>query len=212
MSILSEKGVYQMVIIGILGIIAFFAFVLLIMGIVFLFLKIRKVTAIWFVSTGGAILLISLFVFSGTFLYYISQETSNGVQVEDSTTASSEDEFYEDYGDEYEELEFGAKGISSEEASVQVSKPQVQKLDERGLDKAYEISVTIKNNSSEPIYISAKDFYLYNYGKDDYPKVLKKDYFHEKIEVSKTASFKIYYKYIGKGELEVEYDNLIWHE
>lgn len=107
-----------MVIIGILGIIAFFAFVLLIMGIVFLFLKIRKVTAIWFVSTGGAVLLISLFIFSGAFLYYISQETSAETQVKEETSASSEDEFYDDYEDEYDELTFGMKGQSSEQATV----------------------------------------------------------------------------------------------
>ncbi|WP_167627972.1 DUF4352 domain-containing protein [Listeria valentina] len=201
-----------MVIIGILGIIAFFAFVLLIMGIVFLFLKIRKVTAIWFVSAGGAVLLISLFIFSGAFLYYISQETSAEAQVKEETNASSADEFYEDYEDEYDELTFGMKGQSSEQATIQVSKPHVQKIDERGLDKAYQIEVTIQNKNSEPIYVSAKDFYLYNYGKDDYPTVLKKDYFHEKIEAGKTVNFNIYYKYLGKGELEVEYDNLIWHE
>ncbi|EUJ33355.1 hypothetical protein MFLO_03435 [Listeria floridensis FSL S10-1187] len=200
-----------MVFIGILGIISFFAFVLLIIGIVLLFIKVKKWLAVTFVSVGGGILLISLIVFTGAFLFYVTEANNQNVQVEESSKAAS-DNFYDEYDDEYLELDFGKEGKNTEQVVVKVTKPTTGDLDERGIDKYYKMNVTMRNDSKETVYVSAKDFFLYNYEKDEYPEVLKKDYFHEKIDPGKTVTFSIYYQYIGKGKLEVEYDNLLWHE
>ncbi|EUJ64462.1 DUF4352 domain-containing protein [Listeria fleischmannii] len=194
----------------IIGLVSFISFAGLITGVAFLLLKKKKLMGILFTSIGGSVFLISCLALLAAFLFYVSEQTA-------SSNANIESDYSESYDDEYSdedytELSFNEEGKSTENATVMVKKPTIYKVDERGIDKYYKVDVKMRNDSKEPIYVSAKDFYLFQYDADDYADVEKKDYFHEKIDPGKSVSFSIYYEYLGDvGYLEMEYDNLIWN-
>ncbi|WP_088809002.1 MULTISPECIES: DUF4352 domain-containing protein [Listeria] len=194
----------------VIGFVCLISFAATITGVALLLLKKKKLMGILFTSIGGAIFLISCLIGLSAFIYYVSeQNTSNDTEI----SSDYNEGYTDDYSDEdYMELSFGDEGKSSEDATVLVKQPTTYEVDERGIDKYYKVDVKMRNDGKEPIYVSAKDFYLFQYDAADYAEIEKKDYFHEKIEPGKTVSFSIYYEYLGDdGFLEMEYDNLIWN-
>ncbi|EMG27633.1 hypothetical protein X560_0611 [Listeria fleischmannii 1991] len=193
----------------IIGLVSFISFACLITGVAFLLLKKKKLMGILFTSIGGSVFLISCLALFAAFLFYVSEQTTSDANIESDYSESYDDEYSDE---DYTELSFNEEGKSTEDATVMVKKPTIYKVDERGIEKYYKVDVKMRNDSKEPIYVSAKDFYLFQYDADDYADVEKKDYFHEKIDPGKSVSFSIYYEYLGDvGYLEMEYDNLIWN-
>ncbi len=194
----------------IIGLVCLISFAATITGVAFLLLKKKKLMGVLFTSIGGAAFLLSCLTGLAAFIFYMSEHSASS---DTGISSDYSDGYTDEYSDEdYLELSYGEEGKSSENATVLVKEPTTYKVDERGIDKYYKVDVRMRNDGKEPIYVSAKDFYLFQYDADDYADVEKKDYFHEKIDPGKTVSFSIYYEYLGDdGFLEMEYDNLIWN-
>ncbi|WP_099221198.1 DUF4352 domain-containing protein [Listeria costaricensis] len=189
----------------------------LIGGILILVLRKKKPLGITLLSVSGVVFLFLSCYFIGHLFFSIYQgyektaTEENAAEALDPDYGNGSDDYSDDYFDDYTEGAFGSTMTTSNQIVVTVSKPSTGNLDERGLDKYYKIDVAITNNSDENLYVSADDFYLYDYTTDMYPDVIDKDYFHEKIEPGKSANFSVYFDYVDDdAELEVEYADLIW--
>ncbi|WP_239253984.1 DUF4352 domain-containing protein [Listeria ilorinensis] len=186
-------------------------------GILILILRKKKPLGITLISVSGVVFLFLSCWFIGQLLFSVYQDYEKAVSEENTSAAlnpnygDGSDSYTDDYFDDYREGAFGNTMTTSNQIVVTVSKPSTGDLDERGLEKYYKIDVAITNHSDENLYVSADDFYLYDYTTDIYPDVIDKDYFHEKIEPGKSANFSVYFDYIDDdAELEVEYADLIW--
>ncbi|SQC71954.1 Uncharacterised protein [Listeria fleischmannii subsp. fleischmannii] len=139
----------------IIGLVSFISFACLITGVAFLLLKKKKLMGILFTSIGGSVFLISCLALFAAFLFYVSEQTTSDANIESDYSESYDDEYSDE---DYTELSFNEEGKSTEDATVMVKKPTIYKVDERGIEKYYKVDVKMRNDSKEPIYVSAKDF------------------------------------------------------